>query len=345
MKVFVVKKINCIYIGFIVAAFYIAVNFLTATMNSKKTIVDKHLTRTLIKSLKYSRGAELTGGQQRIFFHEVSGNNYLDVRQTCTVESAALHNPDRVVFLYLHTQNALNQCSQWYRVLNKYPNVFVVLVDSPKEFFAGTELENWYCKMSENHQDSFHGSQIHHDAVRFLEFLRNGGVALDLDFIFLKRLPFELKNFVVFHDRNQSRFTQSAVYLEKTHVLSKMLVDYVASHVSESHEETENILTAVMRQVCDFQNGKNQDRSNACSSIEWLRSSDFSPIEQREIGEIYFYNLDLEKILPKVRESFALRTWNKMTRRFPVTFDMNQTVSVLAKQNCPVTVSVASENA
>ena len=82
----------------------------------------------------------------RIFFHETSGKAQLNMRQSCAVESAARHNPDRSVLLFM-TADALDDrsSSPFLSILEQYSNVRVVLLsDGAKHYFAGTPLEDFF---------------------------------------------------------------------------------------------------------------------------------------------------------------------------------------------------------
>ena len=83
---------------------------------------------------------------KRIFFHETSGRNYLNIRQTCAVESAALHNPQRPVHIIISASDEIGNSSTalWLQVLANYPNVDVVVVDDEEAYYRDTPLENWF---------------------------------------------------------------------------------------------------------------------------------------------------------------------------------------------------------
>lgn len=81
---------------------------------------------------------------RRIFFHETSGRNFLRMRQSCAVESAAKHNPSRAVQIFMLTDH-LDYSQPWISALENYTNVAVILVDD-EEYFTGSPFEEWYRK-------------------------------------------------------------------------------------------------------------------------------------------------------------------------------------------------------
>ena len=92
----------------------------------------------------YSHNEEIKN-DLRIFFHETSGNNFLNVRQVCAVESAAMNNTDRPVQLFMHASLSLNYSSSWLTVLAHYPNIAMVFINDT-QYFQKTPLEKWYIK-------------------------------------------------------------------------------------------------------------------------------------------------------------------------------------------------------
>lgn len=82
----------------------------------------------------------------RIFFHETTGRNILNLRQLCAVESAAKENPDRPVQLFMQS-NDVDEASPVIPVLSNYPNVAVILLNAT-EYFSGTVSVMPLCKTS-----------------------------------------------------------------------------------------------------------------------------------------------------------------------------------------------------
>lgn len=301
--------------------------------------------RTLSSVVEYERSVENT--LQRIFFHDTSGNNYLDTRQTCAVESAAMHNPHRTIQLFMHGAEKPHECSPWYRVLAKYRNIQIVLVNSSK-FFAGTPLEKWYEATNTQLHSLHDDGQL--DAVRFLSLYNGGGILLDFDFIVLKPFHEGMRDFFVYQDH--TGFTHAALHVKAKHPLLKRLLAQLASDCSDAvcrrnsqlMRPRDNLLTRVVREFCGF--GSHSKRNgDPCPDFKLYPPSSFIPIDEKDLASIYYYNINFDEIYVKLKDSYALRTWGKLARRYPVTFDMKQTFALVAAQNCPITVSVASENA
>lgn len=80
---------------------------------------------------------------RRIFFHETSGRNRLNLRQTCAVESAAKHNPARHIQVFIQAK-AIDYSAPFLAVLEHYSNITVVLLDKVENYFRGSALEDIY---------------------------------------------------------------------------------------------------------------------------------------------------------------------------------------------------------
>ena len=127
------KKDVYVMLGLVMVSIF-NVHYLLRRFESKKS--DAKFKFTILKLTEGS----LQPDNRRIFFHETSGRGYLNVRQTCAIESAARNNPDRSVQLYL---DRLNYSSQFLSVLKEYQNVIVVLFNE-SQYFANTPMEQWY---------------------------------------------------------------------------------------------------------------------------------------------------------------------------------------------------------
>lgn len=105
---------------------------------------------------------------KRIFFHETSGRKKLSMRQSCAVESAAKHNPERPVQIFMLTKT-FNQSNEndentstfsgsnsdqelreidnlWQDdVLLRLPNIEIIVLDE-EQYFKNSPFEEWYEK-------------------------------------------------------------------------------------------------------------------------------------------------------------------------------------------------------
>lgn len=170
--------------------------------------------------VKWSKDV-LKPDNRRIFFHETSGRNYLNVKQCCAVESAAKNNPTRPVLIFLHADK-LNYSRPFISVLEQYDNVIVVLLNET-EYFSDTPLEKWY--LENEWRTSFFKVVHMSDYVRMLTIYKGGGFYMDLDYITLKPLDETfLRNFFLIEGPEMKLLSNSVLHLEHNHRLISEII-------------------------------------------------------------------------------------------------------------------------
>jgi len=73
----------------------------------------------------------------RIYFHETTGRDHLNLRQLCAVESTAKENFNRSVQIFFQSNHVNLTVGPLVSILEKYPNIFVVLIDV-RDYFNDT---------------------------------------------------------------------------------------------------------------------------------------------------------------------------------------------------------------
>jgi hypothetical protein len=134
--------------------------------------------------------------KQRIFFHETSGLSELSLRQCCAVESAARHNPDRNIQLFLGSSDNCgdginrsfhkifsSQFSSWLKVLSRYTNLSVVYLNEDY-YFSRTPFQDWDSK-GEWRKSLFKMGHLS-DFIQILTLYKGSGMYMDLDIMTLK---------------------------------------------------------------------------------------------------------------------------------------------------------------
>lgn len=132
--------------------------------------------------------------KSHVLFFETYGAGELNVRQACTVESFARLNPNMDVFVLFVDGDMKEEVSTLQVLRAEFPNIHLIRIDSEK-FIAGTPLDKWFfcSKWREGPFDVAHLS----DALRLLALSLYGGYYFDLDIVFVRPLPAQLKNFIV----------------------------------------------------------------------------------------------------------------------------------------------------
>ena len=160
----------------------------------------------------------------RIFFHETSGRMELSFKETCAIESAALHNPQRPVQVFFQPQQlqqqstaaAIDQSSAWIRVLNRYANVQVIVIDDEGLYFKDSPLEDWY--REGKWRNSPYRATHMSDYIRVVSLMKQGGMYLDLDVVTLK--PYDgpqFRNFLTYGSARMEYLSNGIFHFEKGH--------------------------------------------------------------------------------------------------------------------------------
>lgn len=77
---------------------------------------------------------------ERIYFHETTGRDSVNLRQLCAVESAAKENPKRSIQLFFQTDYVNltdTPNSPLGSIMKYYPNIVVILINA-SDYFANT---------------------------------------------------------------------------------------------------------------------------------------------------------------------------------------------------------------
>jgi lactosylceramide 4-alpha-galactosyltransferase len=299
-----------------------------------------------------------TSNNRRIFFHETSGLAKLNLQQCCVVESAAKHNPDRPVQLFLRP--IATSCSNggepsrrpstsfyrppWLDVLSRYPNVAAILVNED-HYFAGTPLQDWYEKgewLKSPHEIA-HLS----DYIRVLTLYKGGGLYLDTDILTLKGYEGDMfSNCLVYGSGRKEVFSNGVMHLERGHWLSAEIIRLLAEEYDPDAYAYHGpaLVSEVMGRKCGVVAG--YSNSNNCNDVRLLSDRFFYPIEAPFSDVIFRDNgnkTDVEALI-KIRKSYGLHLWNSLSYvHQPARTDSNQIFSVLARQHCPLTVARAAD--
>lgn len=281
--------------------------------------------------------------EDRIFFHETSGGNFLYQKQLCTVESAAIHHPNRSIQVFFHTSSELNCHSSWAAVLRNYSNVELLLVDDT-EFFAKSPFERWY--ESGNWRHVPHSTHELSEHARIVNLLRGPGVYMDLDFVVLRKLEeTSVGDFLVSKGSKCSSLqsSTSVFQLSKDSQLFKDVVNYMKDSY-DPNEIKSSLALAVDTAVgnnCKFDSNVQADVIRQCQNVSFVPYTSFFPFSSDSIAYMFGIMVDAGP-LEKVRNSStAVYYWDDTTALLPVLHHLQCPASILAKQYCPGTIAMA----
>ena len=283
-------------------------------------------------------------GDDRIFFHETSGRAELSSRQTCAIESAALHNPQRPVQIFFQPNGigAVNSTSTWLQVLSHYPNVEKIVIDDVEDYFHGSPLEDWYKKGQ--WRNSKWRVQHMSDYIRMVSLYKAGGMYLDLDVLTLK--PYKRHiffNFVTAKREHFERLINAAIHFERGH----RLIDLIMKKQAEEYDPDDytfngpEAMTFVIENLCNLTRG--DWTLNNCDDLHLLPFYYFHPIGNAG-GLIFFYLVNkqggiVDKLMQQMDAlSYGAHIQNFVTKNLIIDASPNSTqvLALLAAKHCPL---------
>ena len=298
--------------------------------------------------LQLNKYRTIKNNNDRIFFHETSGRMQLSFKDTCAIESAALHNPQRSIEIFLqpHQQQEednkpINYSSIWLKVLDNYSNIQVIIIDDEKLYFQNSLLEYWY--LGGRWRNSPYRLQHMADYIRTVSLKKEGGMYLDLDVITLK--PYDndrhlFWNFVTVPSAEMAVFTNAIIHLEQNHRLIDLIIEKQAEeYVPDDYTfNGPQALTAAILQLCN-----NKTSSPNCSGlIGFLPHHHFYPIGTAFCHTIFVR--DDKQVIPEfntnLERSHGLHFYNSITHNMTVDLAPNsvQMFARLAARHCPITL-------
>ena len=241
---------------------------------------------------------------EKIFFIESSDRPHLNARQSCSVESALRTNPQWRVLVVL-TSPTLdlskdNATCHLYNANN--PNLHFRRVDKSR-IFSGTPIESVY---KSGKLDSSPTPVVHFsDAIRLVLIYKFGGFYADLDIVFLRRFPADLKNVFASDQVTQSdaqragkdywghEVCNAIFHLDKNHpMLKRSLAAFEKNFSGKWSSGGADILTVELMRECGYEKkisfGPGLFTPEKCNGIKVLRPKTFYPFgyfEAHEMGK------------------------------------------------------------
>ena len=307
----------------------------------------------------------------RIFFHETSGRTQLSFKETCAVESAALHNPQRPVEIFIQPQQKQmndepSSSWTWLQVLDHYPNVQAIVIDDEELYFKDSLLEEWYRKGQ--WRNSPYRLQHMADYIRMISLKKEGGMYLDLDVLTVK--PYDRRkfwNFITVPSDRLAVFVNGILHLEQSHPLVDLTLQQQAEeYLPESYtfNGPEALSLAVMK-LCNLTDDDSyndaaderqqhdgvasQQQCIADGGIRFLHSRHFFPVSSAYCQTFFqpavtrHQQLVVSDYIDKIEHqgSYGVHFYNSLTRNESVDLTPNsaQMFARLAARHCPVTLS------
>ncbi|XP_032784075.1 lactosylceramide 4-alpha-galactosyltransferase [Daphnia magna] len=278
---------------------------------------------------------------QNAFFIETSGSGSLTIRQTCAVESLALHNQNltvNVLFVDVPINTSVLVLQQ---LKEKYSNIQLVSIDLD-DYLAGTVLEHWY-HCTEWNKGSFYVNNLS-NGLRLLTLQKYGGYYFDLDIISVRPVTF-YRNFVAVQDATS--LNNDVIHADLKNPFIEMAIqDFVLNFKAEiwGHNGP-SLITRVLRKWCNVTDIESMDYV-PCRGFNVLPTTSFHPVHYGQMKTLF--------VLPSANETGArlswltetvigVHVWNKLSKNQPIYKNSTQDYIRLARAHCPNVFSAAPD--
>lgn len=274
--------------------------------------------------------------KNRIYFHETTRRNALNGRQSCAIESAAMHNPEKPVHVFMLQTEEFDYSSPWLKVLSKYPNIEIVFVRE-EDYFKNTPLEDWYEK-GEWRTSPY--SYIHlSDYMRMLSEYKAGGLYLDLDIMTFKSYDLEaMGDFFVVQERSPCQISNAVFHLSS----SNRFLEEIVALLAEIYDPFSwaghgtDLINAMLHYYCNFTR-RQYPAINTCTDIKIFPIEAFYALQPSQYDLMYErasnYSISL------FNNSYAVHEWNSASKHEYIDSKSDQLYSILARMHCPLTLA------
>ncbi|XP_071050730.1 lactosylceramide 4-alpha-galactosyltransferase-like [Onthophagus taurus] len=271
------------------------------------------------------------------FRHFEKGRFELKQREACSIESAALHHPERTIFVIYAAPGIVPNLApndKFLNILYTYPNIKVVQAHIGR-YLKNTPVDSLYW----NRRIDLSPYKVNHysDLLRTITLWKYGGIYMDTDIIVLKSLNEIGDDFVTYAEKGDG--IEIGVIGLSTSLGSIELLDLILKDINKRYNP--NNWTALgstvyfrwIKHLCKTQNLENVVHKS-CADIKILPSRYFHPIYWKSWRN-YFNRRYANEVLRASRESFTLHIWNSQSNKMWIKLDSAAPIINFAKKNCP----------
>ncbi|CRK94603.1 CLUMA_CG008103, isoform A [Clunio marinus] len=289
---------------------------------------------------------------ERIFFIESSGVKLgssdigdLKERASCSIESAALLNPDSIIYVIFVSRIKLN-ISETVKSIMNYKNVELCRINL-RDFIQGSIAESWI-ESDKLYDSSFLGNNIS-NFLRLFLLLKYGGTYLDTDVISKASInSIEENNFIgveSFDEQHNTSLINNAIMRFESMSIGHELVEKFLSEFMTNYNghawawNGPHLVTQVINKFCDLPRKPINEKYN-CSGVTILPTKMCSEISFREIGVLFSEDSSVyEKTLERIKDSSLVHLFNRMSQGHKVRTNSKTAIIEMAKQYCPIVLS------
>ncbi|XP_023217131.1 lactosylceramide 4-alpha-galactosyltransferase-like [Centruroides sculpturatus] len=256
-----------------------------------------------------------------VFFVETSGN-FLNLRQACSIESAAIHHSQSSIKVMI-----LKDTDVAYGLTKMYPNIKVNRIHL-NDTFEGTPLKTWF--RSKQWATSIFRTNDISDALRIVLIREFGGIYLDLDVVVLKPL-YNINNFAIMQDKatvNNAifRFDQGHNFLYKClQNLEKSYMKNIWGSIGP------NLFTKTVKDYCKIHSFRNLSALNCDMDVQPENAG--YPIPYYKWKE--YFRPPTPKNKHILKESYVIHVWNAKSKNEMLRIGSGSIYENAMKENCP----------
>ncbi|XP_045026652.1 lactosylceramide 4-alpha-galactosyltransferase-like [Daphnia magna] len=298
---------------------------------------------SLANSLADLRGETISDflyDEEKAFFLETGGNETLNIRQACAVESLALHNPSVTAYV-LFGQERVNSNSITLRTLTaNYKNIHVIGLNMDN-YLAGSPLEHWY-KFTDWRNGPYHVAHFS-DGLRLLTLSRYGGYYFDLDIIHVRPVTY-YRNFIGTEDGGTA--SNSVIHSDYGYPVMQMAInDFPANYRADAWTHNgPDLLGRVLTKWCGVGSLPEMNYLK-CRGFSILPQTSFYPVHYGNWQEFFKQRYSNDTMTPDwlTTDVIGVHIWNKLSYGEPVFRNSTQYYTQLARIHCPATFSIAPD--
>ncbi|XP_062142934.1 lactosylceramide 4-alpha-galactosyltransferase-like [Drosophila sulfurigaster albostrigata] len=262
----------------------------------------------------------------------------LTARQTCSIESAALHNPNFQVFVLFANPKVIDPENPFLNIIRSYSNVHLRQLNIWR-YVKDTPVEDWIVR--DNKFISRFPTEHTSDLLRLLTVYRFGGIYMDMDVVVLRSMEDIPLNFMGAQITNV--ISNAVISLEPTgigHEVGELFLREFQQTFNGTYYLFNGpmLIERVLAKICGTKSViemiNNRER---CHGVRLFDASAFFILQKL----IYLFDPRmLNDGIEKTKNSYLIHLWNKGSQKCKLV-GPSSTYGRYAAQNCPKTYAAA----
>ncbi|KAH8262905.1 hypothetical protein KR044_001773, partial [Drosophila immigrans] len=267
----------------------------------------------------------------------------LTARQACSIESAALNNPNFQVFIIFATPTYTSddETDPILDALRSYSNIHLRYLNIWR-YAKDTPIEKWL-----KQGDLFHSEYLTEhmsDLLRLITLYRFGGIYMDLDVVVLRSLELLPLNFVGAHDNET---LGNAVIGVEPRGVGHELTELLLRHYQQRYNAEDyvsngpTLISTVFGKFCNNTSVKKMQENPAnCRGFKVFNETAFFPLSWPEWSYFILPNYKTET-LERTKDSYLIHLWNKASYTTLFKVGADNAYGKYAELYCPKSYAAA----